>query len=1033
MHSASSSVRFLERWPRAAVAKNRKVPCTSTTARHASTLPPTSKTALHSHTFLSAQEALQAAKSSFKSGAGSGGGAAGLTFTLPPLCVWGAALHSPSYSSEDGQGHAGRHSGLTTRGRYASIWSPIEAYLAQLSSSSLQSTRSAASTASPARPPVCASLRLFPDLTVAQLPTTFLQIPGAAGGADLVNDNVSPSKSPRGRRRPAAPHEQPLEAILAMEEPWGSGADAQQTFRHALEGLREVGQQLLPQVPLILQLPTRLLVTQQFLGDLASLLVRSGWRSVSFELPSTHQLYSPFQTCSSDIRCRGGGRRSSSSRSSEQRGGRGAERNAQVSSPLHDSGAVDAAWCRLPLLCTPWPVLCRHPTLGPSLRHLRRHDLVPFHVLFSWALTEAKLFEGLEKSLVVDVTAPMPGAERAQATRQSPSSVGISADEARQAFCRFKPASTLGGSISGIPAINTHGEEERAEEEEAEEAEAGNSPTPSYNARQHRVFMRENPMTSRGVGVGMSSGVVDAVRRHQGKESSEADRGGWTSSSSSSSKAVLTNAEAAWRRTKEAAPGHTTSHVRSLSEEAAPLLLDTPPDHLRALIEKSIAKQGTPDSPCALTPRQRLLQKVGQFMQHTLPHDAAAGTSGGSNAPPPSTSEMSGGDEELEREAAELEELLRQANDTAATSASVEDMMTEMQRCMYEHTPRDDVAVLPNASRSSDSTDTRQERNSGEVAPKAASLSEDNAWCSCSGYWACVRAILADLTHASLIWTLPTYNAAAVRAWTGAYTAAVRPTAENPGGVIMAIAAPLPPVVPVWMPLQPVMHTEVARLLREGHQFPQPPPNTTSVVAEEEECRTWLPNDLNTALRVALTQLPAEVQVRERRRLLRDYRLLRDEGAQGARRGGCVMQRAATTTAAGLPDAGDHRSSSSSVDGAEGSEHDSVADDDTRGEVRIRLRRRAYPFYLLAPSQVARMREEEERRRTTAATVSTTASTSNERTKASLAEVGKVNEAYMSKVVRYYRGAAVEQPSSLYVPTPGLDACSLLGSWQAIS
>lgn len=1007
MNTQGSIVGLLRRRPRAVTLLNAGTQhCTRTSVRHATASFLSNGVAPQPHQFLSVQQALQTAQSSHASASGSfcgseGGAAtaaASLTFTLPPLCVWGASLHTPS--QDDGQAHMSRHAtSSATSSRYASLWSPVEAYLAELHSFTPQSAHRgtdashAATTTAP--PPVCVALRLFPDLTVAQLPTTYLQVPRSAkelcdwGGHD---ESVSLK---RPRRRLAAPHEQPLAAILAMEEPWGSGADAQMVFRHALDGLREIGQRLLPQVALLLQLPTRLLVSQQFLEDVAALLVRSGWRSVAFELPSTHQLYSPCHPSSSSSSSPG---------------------------PLkHDSGAVDGAWCHLPLLCTPWSALCRHPSLGPALRRLRRHDVVPFHVLFSWALREARLFDNLEQSVVLDVTAPLPGVESVQARWQSPSSVGVSSEETRRAVQQgAKPASADTGS--GMLAAD----EEAADEGDGSFGGIRNSP------KQSRVFMSENPMTSGGAGVGLSSGVMDVVRRHQSPTTSSA--------SASSTRADLTHAEAAWRRVKQtpqstmapSSPFFAPAALPGLNE-ASPLTLDAPPDHLRVLIEKSIAHSS--DSADAaptttLTPRQRLMQQVGLFIQHTLHHDAAAAAAG---EPAGSAAERAE-EGELVNEAVELEELLRQANaasDAAAVSANLEHVMAEVQRYTRAHAQQTDAVALPDTSRPSHACHESDERHGGPAAGAADALVATNAWQSCVGYWVCMRALLSETTRASLVWTLPTYNAAAVRAWTEAFAASAKSaTAES-------TFSPLP-LVPVWMPLHSVMHAEVERLLREGQHFPHPPQHM--LPGTGQECHTWLPHHLNMALHDALAQLPATTQAQQRRRLLLDYRVLRDAGAQGARRGGCDIRHnsrsaIATSTAA-----------ATAATSVEPRTEEAEAEEAASSEVVIRLRRGVHPFYLLAPSQVSKMTEEAERRLVAEAVESSTEPTTGDGTKALTAHIRDVNDTFMQEVTAYYRsansapqrrGGQNQSPqlmaASLYVPTPGLDATALHHSWRAIS
>jgi hypothetical protein len=1045
-------VRTRRQWCGIVALVDQKLRITTTTAHRNYTARAAegSSSSLHTPDYLSVKQALEAAHSAHLSASSSNrGGAAGLTFTLPPLCVWGASLHFPSV--EESHEHTPRSSLSSTsaaRSRFASIWSPVEAYLSRLHGLFSQGSEEGGVGMSFVAPPVWVALRLFPDLTVAQMPTTFLHTPHSAP-----EWKEQQRESSRACRRRAASHEQPLQAILAMDEPWGSGADPRQVFRHAIDGLREVGQRLLPQVPLILQLPTRLLVSQQFLDDLATMLVRSGWRSVAFELPSTHQLLCPFQAPSLDGR---GGSKASPC----------AGEGSQLPS-AHDNGAADAAWCRLPLLCTSWATLCRHPSLGPTLRHLRRHDVVPFHVLFAWATTEAKLFHTLERSLVVDVTAPMPGAEMALAVQQSPDSVGISADEAYRAALLARSAaahSSLG------PAYPTA-------EEEAEEENAAVFSSLAHSAKPRRVFMTEHPATSRSLGVALSSGVADAVRRCQCNKLTQRDNDALDAAAVRSSNASINHAEVAWRRMKKApptcgSPPQTSSSTATLSADqadAAPLLiLDAPPDHLRVLIEKSIAKNDAVSGSAApsLTPRQRLLQRVGQFMQHTLKHDADKGAEheerNGADSTAATVQVEKDAVDELMREAEELEELLRQANDasdTAAASANVEHMMVEMHRYMCAHERQDGLAGSPDASASPKSNHypPLQVLSGNEDECATTSFLERNEWLRCAGYWDCVKTLVFDVAQADLLWTLPTYNAAAVRSWSEAFTSmckgaklersTARSTTEPPSTLFSA----LPPVVPVWEPLQSVMQTEVGRLLREGYCFPQPPQqqrSPTHVAAREEESRTWLPRALNAALQDALAQLSDEVRAQERRRLLSDYRLLREEGAQGARRGSCEILRGdaadlAAAVGGSSVDTADLPTCPGTIRSSE-QHHDhegtgSEEDDEPAVAVRIRVRRGACPFGLLTPSQVEVMESKVARRRLVEAAEGATESDSSDCAPAAAqrATVQEVNDVFMSKVEEYYGSAAFTHQSpqfaSLHITAPGLDATALRRSWHAIS
>lgn len=991
---------------------------TTTSARYAShassTSPSAAAPAAHRYEFFSVGQALQAASAAGPSGVVKGGrnnassAAAGLTFTLPPLCIWGAASSSQDVATE-GSHYVSRRSGASaasTSSRYAGVWSPLESYLDQLNRSSESSGEAAAAT------PAFVVLRLFPDLTIAQLPSILVDTHPEAEGA-----LSGRSASSRRRRRPAAPHEVPLEAILSTEEPWGGGADPQLTFRHALEGLHEMGQRLLPQVPLVLQFPTRLLVSQQFLEDLATTLVRSGWRSVSFELPSTHQLYGPFQGQVLD---------------GSQEGPKGSSGMSEGRA-FGDSGAVDAAWCRLPLLCTPWAALCRHPTLGPSLRRLRRTDVVPFHVLFSWALREARLFDGLEQAVAVDVTAPLAGSARRQAVVQSPASVGVSREEAGR----------LAGNASAEGWETTLSSLEQQQQQQH----------PSRFA----VYMGEDPTANLGAGVGLSAEVADVVRQHQKSGNTNNAGGNQRSSESTSHGADLGLAEAALRKARAAAlpPPRSPRCAPPPADDASPLILDAPPDHLRALIEKSILSHSNSSgdqvgssgaAATALTPRQQLLRKVGQFMQHTLSHDAAAAASEEEKGEAASLSnDDAAAAAALEREAAELEQLLRQANaafDAAdAAGADVEHMTREVQRYMKSQA---EPAALQAAS-----TD---ESKCSSGADAVVTESGQRVWSQCAGYWACMHSLLTHVTQAQLLWTLPTYNAAAVQSWSEAYAASESAAAKEDrqresNSAVAAAADDLLPLIPVWMPLQPVMHAEVARLLREGRAFPQP------TAHDPGTCSTWLPESLSTALQEALVQLPQAYQAEARRHLLHSQRVLRDGGAQAAGRAGCEIQGLAATAAAGSGGGvhHDHQAdphttfSTPSLGSAEYLDHnaeDAAPEDeeDDGGDVRIRLRRSWLPMYMLTPSQVEKM-EAEGRRHTAAAAAdaaSSTETSTQDGAKALVVAARDVDEAFVERVADYYGSAAARQQrvgraSSLYVPTPGLDASLLERSWRLVS
>ncbi|KAK7194723.1 hypothetical protein NESM_000392000 [Novymonas esmeraldas] len=923
LSTAAYGMRRLTRCSSAAGRRRRL--CTSAVSRrhcHAS--------AAHAHRYLSAAEVVGAQ-------AAAGTSAAGISVTLPPLCAWGACVDADD-ASEVGLPRSHRDSN-----RFAALWAPVLSYVAHLSGGSA----AVACASTPLSPPLCLVLRLFPDLTVAQLPSVH------RGGSTTSS--------------PCAPHEYPLDAILGAAEVWGSGTDSQQVFRNAIAGLHEMGQRLLPQVPLVLQLPTRLLVSQQFLHDVATLLVRDGWRSVSFELPSTHQLYS-----SSSSGGGGGG------------GGGSACRRRDV-----EDTVVDSTWCRLPLLCTPWQTLCRHPGLGHTLRQLRRHDVVPFHVLYAWAVAEMQLFNGLERSLVVDTTAPMPGEEAArQAHLQGRDTVGQSAGEMERAV----PPAGLDRAASECWA------EARREVDGAGSTDV-------------RVCMADNPLTTRAAGAHFSSDVVDAVRQR-----GRATGGGAAAAAAAAAAAGVPRpadldvVEREWRRRRQpevATPSATAASAQpSRSSPGRPasapsLVLDTPPDHLRALIEGSILRDdGDGTTPTAVTPQRRLLQKVGQFMQRTMSDDAAAPA----DAEASTSTDDSGAS--LAQQAEELERLLREANEARNTSSSavsgVEHMMTEMHRYMRAHAQPPAPTV--------ESPTSPAHTAAMHAAPCAESGPSPNAWSACAGYWSCIHALTQGTAGAALLWTAPTFHAAAVRAWTAAYHASQTASGSRRLGETSRPRPPLLPppvaVVPVYMPVQSAMRVEVERLLREGRQFARPPLCAGDAEAERP-LHTWLPASLNAALADALTALPRGYEARERRRLLRDHQRLRRGGAQAARRPASVVE-----SVAALPVTGD-------------------AESDT-DVVRIRVKHEALPLFLLSPAQV--------QRREAQASADALAAASEARVDEG--RVRTVNESLAQAVESGYRAAAASRDGGagvwpppltmMHVPTPGLSAVELHRSWHCL-
>lgn len=874
---------------------------------------------MHAHRFLSAS---QVARPQATTACNS---AAGLSVTLPPLCALGACADAGGGSSR----------------RYEDVWAPIESYLAQLSAATADNNGGGKSGVTPAAPspPLCLVLRLFPDLTIAQLPS-------------LRRGSTEGSSPPRRARNSfIAPHEYPLDAILGAEELWGSGADPQRVFRGAIDCLHELGQRLLPQLALVLQLPTRLLVSQQFLHDLAALLVRDSWRSISFELPSTHQLYS---------------------RSAE---GSRAGVCAPSATSVTDVGAVDAAWCRLPVLCTPWPTLCRHPALGRTLRQLRRHDVVPFHVLYSWAVAEMQLFHSFELSIVVDTTAPMPGEEALHAYLQGPSSVGRSAEELHRASPQL-PRQLCDSTDAPYSS--------------------GQTDSDAHCARTH-VYMSENPRTARGAAVGFSNGVMNALRWR--------DRSATPLESHQVDLDDVENEWRLWKHTNATSPSGAATAVAHtlLASSGSPgdlsLSLDAPPDHLRALIENSIIDCDAA-APPRLSQRQRLLQNVGQLMQRTMEEPSVA-ASADTDSPLSTSAGEDGESTPLKQEAEELERLLREANDASeagTTSFDAEMMMAKVPRYTRAH--------------SHTSPAHREIMNRMHAAPGADVRVTLNTWSAFSGYWSCLHALVEEVTHATLLWTAPTFNNEAVQAWTAAYYASQCPRVGHGEAHMPTSNAPLPLVVPIYMPVQSAMHVEVERLLREGRWFEEPP-----LLQSREEgtaLHTWLPASLNVALADTLSRLPGDYQAHERSRLLRDHQRLRKEGAQGARRGGSVSELAAASPACS----------------------DLCEDDEELRPALVRIRQEARPLFLLTPAQVERRESKAFKEAAVACVTAGKAAAQLNKT------VCGANKTFAQAVEESYRAASPASDAAvahktppmrlLHVPTPGLSLEELDRSWRCL-
>lgn len=200
-------------------------------------------------------------------------------------------------------------------------------------------------------PPLFLSLRLFPDSALAYQ-----------------------HGEQTGKRVPVT--QLPLEAFLrdGGESPWGSALSSKDVFQSALRGVRSLAERLLPQAPLILVLPTRMLVSQRFVTELLTMLNNIGWRSVAIELPSTPLLYQPPSPLSQ-------------------------QQQQQKRGQTWDS------WCRLPLVHADWATLQRTPSFEALRTDLTQDAVLPLHLLLPWAI-EQGLLRSMDCGLVVDTVAP---------------------------------------------------------------------------------------------------------------------------------------------------------------------------------------------------------------------------------------------------------------------------------------------------------------------------------------------------------------------------------------------------------------------------------------------------------------------------------------------------------------------------------------------------------------------------------------------------------------------------------------------------
>lgn len=231
------------------------------------------------------------------------------------------------------------------------------------------------------RPPLFVALRLFPDATVAHVSRQRRShaVDGATG--DLLREGS-------GRLQRIPTHHLALSAFTTAEDPWRTGVPPQRVLRQSLATLETAAASLPLAVPLLIIIPTRMLVTQRYCEALFTLARRAGWAGVAIEMPSTHTLFEP-------------------------------------EPPQAVQANWEHHWCRLSTLCTPWNVLQRQKKFLPALhgRSCTIDTLLPLHVLLPWVL-EQGLLQGVDVSTVWDTTAPLPGLPSLRAEWERPGILG---------------------------------------------------------------------------------------------------------------------------------------------------------------------------------------------------------------------------------------------------------------------------------------------------------------------------------------------------------------------------------------------------------------------------------------------------------------------------------------------------------------------------------------------------------------------------------------------------------------------------------
>lgn len=885
------------------------------------------------------------------------------------------------------------------------------------------------------QPPSLLLLRLFPDSTVASLSRNQRQQPQwqrGGGGSSSGGEAVilfSGGQAVAAARQARQAHRLPLDAFVEAENPWGGSTDPQAVLREAVATLRAITERFAG-TPIVLVLPTRMLVTQAFCDNLVRSIAHAnssggggggGIVGLVFELPSTRVLY-------------------------EVEGSPGDAMLKRSST----GGAAGPSWARLSLATTPWESLLRcgdrygDSISRPLRQRLTRHTLLPLHVLLPWVVHAGLLLGGGvgEVGLGVDTTLPRSAgsSEYRRASAEGPDFFALgSAHALRSEQCQQDRFSSGGG-----------GEYFTAFMTDTRLSAAAAQHTPAVHAAATDALRRsqaDGARASRGVDL---DAVTEAVRDRQ-----RGDGGTHT----------------------RASPPPFGSPGSGGGGSGGLLTLDAPPESLRRLIMESV----TLDPAAAHAARMAPYQQFGRILAKTFVEDDNG--SDGATGRPESTnsnnidnssggSRDSGEEPTMEQELEAMEALLRQSTAAAGGDRSFADLQTQMERELAAlqfsgggyggSNSSSDAQGEGSSDKDDDMTRQLQKMMRAAQGHEGASdggSASGNPWDGLrGGYWACLRSLHSSLSGngsssggggcggsdgrfspqlppAPLsIVTMPTYHAGQVAAWRSSFQRQLRLAAPLPSpdssssaaAAVVSGSARLH-VLPVTLPELPPTDVEAQRLLREGPRGENHSGNENNdgaVAAASEALSRWLPPDAQAALETSMARLPGAYRRRARAAaVMADYRRC-------------------------LGTANDDHDNGDSDGPHSATETVSVSADD--GAV-VRLRaggRRRRPFWYAAPQQAAA--QHAERIAAARRDVVTATAERSRREDDNDDRVGGADDAAARNSRRIpeieadfkqstsrrllasmasmpgYEGSAV----ALVVPTPGLAEDDLLTSWQ---